>query len=281
MNEFKSFYRTVGGGEGDKCYYPTRLDPYGRGCYYNCAYCYAKSLLDFRKLWEPENVGIADLRKIERTIFRKIEPGSVVRLGGMTDCFQPIEKELGHTYKTIELLNRRKVHYLIVTKSDLVATKKYMEILDKDLAHIQISIATNDENVLAKTDNAGTYEERKNAIETLFENGYDVSLRLAPLMFETVDYDVLNQINVDKCLVEFLRVKPKMKEYLDEFIEFDNYSLKEGGYRHLPLETKMEQLDKLHFKEMTVCDDVQEHYDYFKENYNFNKDDCCNLTLNK
>lgn len=279
MSEFKSFYKTVGGGEGDKCYYPTRLDPYGRGCYYNCAYCYAKSLLDFRKLWEPENVGVADLRKIERTVFRKIEPGSVVRLGGMTDCFQPIEKELEHTYKTIELLNRRKVHYLIVTKSDLVATEKYMEILDKDLAHIQISIATNDEGVLAKTDNAGTYEERKNAIETLFENGFDVSLRLAPLMFETVDYDVLNQINVDKCLVEFLRVKPKMKEYLDEFIDFDNYSLKEGGYRHLPLETKIEQLENLHFKEMTVCDDVQEHYDYFKENYNFNKDDCCNLTL--
>lgn len=279
MSEFKSFYKTVGGGEGDKCYYPTRLDPYGRGCYYNCAYCYAKSLLDFRKFWNPENVGVADLRKIERTIFRKIEPGSVVRLGGMTDCFQPIEKELGHTYKTIELLNRRKVHYLVVTKSDLVATDKYMEILDKDLAHIQISIATNNDDVLAKTDNAGTYEERKNAIETLFDNGYDVSLRLAPLMFETVDYDVLNQINVDKCLVEFLRVKPKMKEYLDEFIEFDNYSLKEGGYRHLPLETKKQQLEKLHFKEMTVCDDVQEHYDYFKENYNYNKDDCCNLTL--
>ena len=70
-----------------------------------------------------------------------------------------------------------------------------------------------------------------------------------------------------------------MKEFLDEFIEFDNYSLKEGGYRHLPLETKLEQLEKLDFKEMTVCDDVQEHYDYFKENYNFNKDDCCNLTL--
>lgn len=279
MSEFKSFYKTVGGGEGDKCYYPTRLDPYGRGCYYNCAYCYAKSLLDFRKFWDPENVGVADLRKIERTIFRKIEPGSVVRLGGMTDCFQPIEKDLGHTYKTIELLNRRKVHYLIVTKSDLVATEKYMEILNKDLAHIQISIATNNNDVLAKTDNAGTYEERKNAIETLFENGFDVSLRLAPLMFETVDYDVLNQINVDKCLVEFLRVKPKMKEYLDEFIEFDNYSLKEGGYRHLPLETKIEQLEKLNFKEMTVCDDVQEHYDYFKENFNFNKDDCCNLSL--
>lgn len=27
--EFKSFFKTVGGNEGDKCKYPTRLDPYG------------------------------------------------------------------------------------------------------------------------------------------------------------------------------------------------------------------------------------------------------------
>ena len=49
MSEFGSFYKTVGGGEGDKCFYPTRLDPYGRGCYFNCTYCYAKGLLDFRR----------------------------------------------------------------------------------------------------------------------------------------------------------------------------------------------------------------------------------------
>lgn len=31
-DEFKSFYKTVGGNEGDKCNYPTRLDTYGKGC---------------------------------------------------------------------------------------------------------------------------------------------------------------------------------------------------------------------------------------------------------
>ena len=278
-NEFKSFYKTVGGGEGDKCYYPTRLDPYGKGCYYNCAYCYAKSLLDFRKLWHPEDVGVADLRKIERTVFRKIESGSVVRLGGMTDCFQPIEKELKNTYKTIEMLNSKKVHYLIVTKSDLVATDEYMDMFDKKLAHIQISTPTNNEEILKKTDNAGTYQERKEAIETLFENGFDVSLRLAPFLFETCDFDEINSINVDKCLVEFLRVKPKMAELISDITDFDLYTLKEGGYRHLPLDAKIEQLEKLDFKELSVCDDVQDHYDYFQDNVNFNCNDCCNLSL--
>lgn len=47
--EFKSFIKTVGGNEGNKCHYPTRLDTYGCGCSHDCKYCYAKSLLDFRK----------------------------------------------------------------------------------------------------------------------------------------------------------------------------------------------------------------------------------------
>ena len=44
--EFKSFYKTVSGNEGNKCNYPTRLDLYGCGCFHDCSYCYAKSLLN-------------------------------------------------------------------------------------------------------------------------------------------------------------------------------------------------------------------------------------------
>ena len=48
MSEFKSFYKVVGGNEGNKCQYNARLDTYGCGCAHDCKYCYAKSLLDFR-----------------------------------------------------------------------------------------------------------------------------------------------------------------------------------------------------------------------------------------
>ena len=57
-----SFYKTVGGSEGEKCFYPTRLDTYGKGCYYNCKYCYAKQLLDFRKLWNPNTPAVPDIK---------------------------------------------------------------------------------------------------------------------------------------------------------------------------------------------------------------------------
>lgn len=85
--EFKSFYKKpAGNNESSKCKYLTRLDTFGCGCSHNCDYCYAKSLLDFRGLWNPLNPRVADINKIEKQI-NKIAPGSVVRLGGMTDCF--------------------------------------------------------------------------------------------------------------------------------------------------------------------------------------------------
>jgi len=64
--EFKSFFKTVEGNEGNKCNYPTRLDTYGKGCSHDCNYCYAKSLLDFRNFWNPENPAVADIEKINK-----------------------------------------------------------------------------------------------------------------------------------------------------------------------------------------------------------------------
>jgi len=279
LNIYKSFYKTVAGGEGERCVYPTRLDLYGKGCYYNCKYCYAKQVLNFRKLWQPADVGVAPIMQVYRTI-NKIPAGSVVRLGGMTDCFQPIETKYHNTYNAIRALNKRGIHYLIVTKSDLIITDKYLEVLDHDLAHIQVSIPSTSDDVLSATDNAPAYIRRKITVETLHEAGFDVSLRLSPFLFDTADFDELNSIKVDKCLIEFLRTKPSLEKELKDFIDFKEYTVKEGGYRHLPLTKKIEILDKLTFKEMTICDDVQEHYEYFKNNFNHNPNDCCNLTIN-
>lgn len=274
-----SFYKTVGGGEGSRCLYPTRLDTYGKGCYFNCKYCYAKSLLDFRGLWQPNSPAIPSMREMAKTI-KKIPKGSVVRLGGMTDCFQPIERIRRNTYKTIQLLNRRGIHYLIVTKSDLISNPEYLDLMDTRLAHIQVSIPSTDNKTLAATDNAKSFEVRKNTIETLQEQGFDTSLRLAPFLYSTADYEKIHDIKVDKVLVEFLRLKSVAKNSpMNQVLNLNPYTYKEGGYYHLPLKTKLAVLDKLEFDEMSVCEDVESHYNYFKENYNYNPEDCCNLRI--
>jgi len=82
MAEYRSFYKTVGGNEGTKCHYPTRLDSYGCGCSHNCSYCYARSLLEFRNLWHPSDPAVADINKIRRKL-DKIKSGTVLRLGGI------------------------------------------------------------------------------------------------------------------------------------------------------------------------------------------------------
>lgn len=267
MKEFKSFYKEVTGNEGNKCLYNKRLDTYGCGCRHDCSYCYAKSLLNFRGLWNAVEPSVADIEKIKRKI-AKLPKDTVIRLGGMTDCFQPIEEKMQVTKETIECLNQHGISYLIVTKSDLIC--EYMNILDKDLAHIQIS------TTWIPCEKAVSTERRIKAIETLYENGFDVAVRLSPYVPQFVDYERLNSIKCNKIIVEFLRVNHWIKKWLP--LDYSEYIIKQSGYEHLPLHKKIEYLSKVTgFDEVSVCEDVTEHFNYWKECVNYNKNDCCNL----
>ena len=274
IKEYKSFYKAVGGEEGSRCYYNTRLDTYGCGCLHNCNFCYARSLLEFRNLWNPTDPSVADLKKIERKL-DKIPAGTVLRLGGMTDCFQPAEIKHRITYETLKMMFERGIHALIVTKSDLVASDRYLEILDKDLTHIQISVTSTSDEPNALGEKASLPSKRIAAIEKLQEEGFDVAIRLSPFIPEFIDLDVVNSIKVDKAIVEFLRVNAWIKKWLD--IDYSPYTLKQGGYQHLPLEDKINILNGIKIKYVSVCEDVLEHYIYWQQNFNPNKNDCCNL----
>lgn len=194
----------------------------------------------------------------------------------MTDCFQPIEKVEQVTYKTIQALNNHRIPYLIVTKSAMVAEDKYVEILDKELAHIQITVTTTDDELAVNYEKASLPSERIKAIEKLQRLGYDVQLRLSPYIPQYVDLETLNRVKCDKIIVEFLRVNSWIRRWFD--IDYSEYTLKQNGYKHLPLDKKIEYLKGITgFKEVSVCEDVTEHYQYWKENFNINKTDCCNL----
>jgi DNA repair photolyase len=276
MKEFQSFYKTTKNRKFNTwCKYTTRLDTYGCGCQHDCNYCYAKAILNFRGLWSNTNPSVANIDKIKSKI-KTLERGSIVKLGGMTDCFMPLEKTQKITYETIKLLNDKQIHYLIVTKSDLVADDKYIEIYDKNLAHFQITITfTNDEECFIY-EKATPPSKRILAIEKLQQKGFDVSVRLSPFILEFVDIKKINSIKCDKILIEFLKVNHWIKKWFD--IDYSNYSLKYGNYNHLELKTKIEMVEKIkNFKEISVGEYVKEHHEYFSQKFNFNKNDCCNL----
>ena len=274
--EYKSFFKTVGGNEGTKCKYSTRLDTYGCGCSHDCSYCYAKSLLAFRNLWVPGNPAVADIQKVKKKI-KRLENGQILRLGGMTDCFQPCEREYRVTYETIKALNDAGIGYLIVTKSSMVADDMYMDVLDKNLAHIQVTVTTTDDNLAATYEKATPPSLRVQAIEKLQRNGYDVAVRLSPLIPEYVDFGMINAIDCEKIQVEFLRANTWVKKWFD--IDYSPYTVKQSGYEHLPLDRKIELLQNIHFPQVSVCEDESAAYEYWKEHVNPNKDDCCNLRV--
>ena len=278
MKSFSLFYKEVEGNEGNKCKYPTRLDTYGCGCQHDCKYCYAKSLLDFRGLWNSEKPVVGNMRDIRNAIRKAKKNGiKILRLGGMTDCFQPLELKYRTTYQTIKLLNKYKIGYLIVTKSHLVANDEYIDIYDKDLCHIQITTTCVDDEIYKKLDyeKASLPSKRIEAIKKLQDKGFDVAIRLSPLIPEYIDFDKLNNLGIDKGIVEFLRVNTWIKKWFN--VDYSKHTIKEGGYNHLPLEYKKEILNKVKIPNISVCEDVTSHYEYWRDNYNPNKEDCCNL----
>lgn len=275
MSEYQSFYKTVGGGEGSRCNYPTRLDMYGKGCQHNCQYCYARSLLSFRGLWNPEVPAMADKDKVLRRLDR-IEPGSFLRLGGMTDPFQPIESEYHLTEWLIDELNQRGINYLIVTKSATVAD---CEIISPEYGHVQVSVTSTDDLAPEGFEYASSPKDRLESAKRLYERGIDTQIRLSPYIPEYVNLDAILSSPVDKVLVEFLRVNTFIKRTFPS-MDFKAWTVKSGGYQHLPLSTKVKMLKSLIGKKrLTVCEDHPDHYEYFKKNVNANPDDCCDLRV--
>jgi len=278
MKEFKSFYKTIDNRKFNTwCKYTKRLDTYGCGCQHDCSYCYAKSLLNFRGLWNPVAPKVANINDIYKVI-KKLPKNTVVKLGGMTDCFQPLELKEHVTYETIKILNLFEIDYLIVTKSDIIARDKYVKIYNKDLAHFQITITNTNDKISLETENAPVPSKRIKAVEKLFKLGFDVSIRLSPFIEKNINTDIINNINCDKILIEFLKVNHWVKKWFD--INYNEYSLKYGGYDHLQLKKKIGLANKITgFNQKSVGEYVNSHYEYFKENVNFNKEDCCNLDI--
>jgi len=274
--EFKSPYKQLNRKVNTWCKYTKRLDTYGCGCQHDCDYCYANSLLNFRGFWNVNEPRIANLYNIKNKV-KKLSTRDVIRIGSMTDCFQPVEAKERVTYQTILILNQFKINYLIVTKSGMVADDLYTEIYDKNLAHFQITITSTD---IVNFEKASPPHERIKAVEKLYKLGFDVSVRLSPFIEQYIDINVINTIKCDKVLIEFLKVNPFIRKSFN--LDYSEYSLKYGGYEHLQLNKKIELVKKITgFNQVSVGEYVLDHYKYFKEHVNHNKKDCCNLDNNR
>jgi len=177
-----------------KCHYAFEIDTYGRGCTFNCSYCYAKDQLEWHGLWnrpQPFPIDIVKLRKSFFTVFetdRKsrwreiLEKRIPLRIGSMSDSFMWIDHQYRVTYELLKILKFYRYPYIIFTRSDLVSHDDYMAVLDKKLASVQFSISSvNDEMTRKMEPGAPSSKRRFIALKKLSEAGFWTTIRVNPL----------------------------------------------------------------------------------------------------
>jgi DNA repair photolyase len=98
------------------------INPY-RGCEHGCSYCYARpthSYLGLSPGLDFETILIAKRHLAATLRLELARPGyrpSMIVIGSVTDCYQPIERELKITRSLIEVLRDARHPFSLVTKS--------------------------------------------------------------------------------------------------------------------------------------------------------------------
>jgi len=130
-------------------YFERSLNPY-RGCEHGCIYCYARPTHSYLNLspgldFETKIIakrGLADV--LRRELARQRYVPKMIAIGTVTDCYQPIERELRLTRSVLEVLHETDHPFSLVTKSsgverdlDLIAP-----MAGKRLAAVYVTIIT-------------------------------------------------------------------------------------------------------------------------------------------
>ncbi len=164
------------------------INPY-RGCEHGCSYCYARPThsylglspgLDFERVIIAKR-GLAERLRQELSA-RAYQPSMIV-IGSVTDCYQPVERELKITRSLIEVLRDTRHPFSLVTKSsgverdlDLIAP-----MAQDRLAAVYVTITTLDGELARQLEpRAASPQRRLRTIRALAEAGVPVGVSVAP-----------------------------------------------------------------------------------------------------
>lgn len=164
------------------------LNPY-RGCEHGCIYCYARPThsylgyspgLDF----ETRLVAKANLPEVLRAeLSRSRHVAAPVMLGSVTDCYQPIEREVGLTRRTIEVLAAARHPFSIVTKGSGI--ERDLDLLvplaRQNLVAVYVTLTTLQPDLARRLEpRAAAPHRRLRTVRALAEAGVPVGVSLAP-----------------------------------------------------------------------------------------------------
>ncbi len=166
------------------------LNPY-RGCSHGCSYCYARPTheylgfnagLDFESRVLVKHEAAVLLREF---LARPSWQPEVIVMSGVTDCYQPAERQFRITRQCLEVLLEARQPVGIVTKNALVCRDLDLlrELAVLRLVHVAVSVTTLDAD-LARTmePQTSTPAARLRAIGELAAAGVPVRVMAAPII---------------------------------------------------------------------------------------------------
>lgn len=166
------------------------LNPY-RGCEHGCIYCYARPTHEYHGLsagldFETKLFAKTDAPELLRAALRaKSWQPQVIGLSGVTDCYQPIERQFKITRGCLTVLAEFRNPVVIITKNILVTQDIDLlkTLAEYQAVHVVLSITTLDKELARKMEpRASRPDLRLKAIELLAQNGIPVSVNMAPII---------------------------------------------------------------------------------------------------
>ncbi len=174
------------------------FNPY-RGCEHGCAYCYARPTheylglsadLDFEsKMFVKENAP----KLLKKALAARSWKPQHVLMSGITDCYQPIERQLRLTRRCLEVFSDFRNPVRIITKNELVT--RNVDILQsisaRSIASVTLSVTSLDADLTSKLEpRASSPRRRLRAIETLSNAGIRVGTMIGPVIPGLNDFEI-------------------------------------------------------------------------------------------
>lgn len=156
-----------------------------RGCSHGCIYCDSRSKCyhmdhDFEDIEVKENA----IELLENALRHKRKK-CMIGTGAMTDPYLPLETELGHVRKSLELIDRYGFGFTVITKSNRILRDidLLQKINENTKCVVQMTLTTYDEELCRKIEpNVSTTAERFEVLKKLRDAGIPTVVWLCPIL---------------------------------------------------------------------------------------------------
>ncbi len=175
------------------------VNPY-RGCEHGCVYCYARPTHEFLGMsagldFESRIVVKYNAPELLRKALAKKswKPQTLV-MSGVTDPYQPIEKELKITRGCVEVLAECNHPLAVITKNYLVTRDidLFSRLAEKNAVRVILSVTSLNRSITETMEPRTTRpEKRLQAIRELSEAGIPVQVNIAPVIPGLTDHEIV------------------------------------------------------------------------------------------